>query len=49
MDDDGRPILFKRNHGAPNLTCVIGGKIDNVFDVFDAVDLACESEPVHGP
>lgn len=31
--DDSRPILFKRNQGLPNLTCVLGGKIDNVYDI----------------
>lgn len=32
--DDSRPILFKRHDQLPNLTCVLGGKIDNVYDVF---------------
>jgi len=32
--DDGRPILFKKNHGLANLTCIMGGKIDNIYDVF---------------
>ncbi len=32
--DDSRPILFKRHHGLPNLTCIMGGKIDNIFDVL---------------
>ncbi|WP_026100946.1 FAD-dependent oxidoreductase [Synechococcus sp. PCC 7336] len=31
--DDSRPILFKRNQRLPNLTCVLGGKIDNVYDL----------------
>jgi glycine/D-amino acid oxidase-like deaminating enzyme len=35
--DDARPILVKRNHGLSGLTCVIGGKIDNVFDMFEAL------------
>ena len=32
--DDSRPILFKRHHQLQNLTCVLGGKIDNVYDIF---------------
>lgn len=31
--DDSRPILCKKNHGMPNLTCILGGKIDNVYDI----------------
>lgn len=36
--DDSRPILFKRDAGLPGLTCVLGGKIDNVFDMEREVD-----------
>ena len=32
--DDSRPMLFRRNHGLPNLTLVMGAKIDNVYDVL---------------
>jgi glycine/D-amino acid oxidase-like deaminating enzyme len=32
--DDSRPILFKRHPQLPNLTCILGGKIDNVYDIF---------------
>lgn len=35
--DDSRPILFRAGHGLPNLVCVLGGKIDNVFDVLEEV------------
>ncbi len=31
--DDGRPILFRRDGASPNLVHVMGGKIDNIFDV----------------
>ena len=34
--NDGRPILFKRNYGYPGLHVVMGGKIDNVFDILQA-------------
>ncbi len=35
--DDARPILFKKDHGLKNLTCIIGAKIDNIFDVNQAL------------
>jgi len=33
--DDGRPILFKRNEKHPNFITIMGGKIDNVYDILD--------------
>jgi glycine/D-amino acid oxidase-like deaminating enzyme len=36
--DDSRPILFKRDAGVPGLTCVLGGKIDNVYDMERELD-----------
>jgi hypothetical protein len=33
--DDSRPILWKRNAISPNLICILGAKIDNVYDVCD--------------
>lgn len=36
--DDGRPILFQRDPSLPNLIHVMGGKIDNIFDVEDEID-----------
>jgi len=33
--DDSRPILFKPNFGIPNYTCIMGGKMDNIYDAFD--------------
>ena len=36
--DDSRPILFKCDAGLPGLTCVVGGKIDNIFDMEREVD-----------
>lgn len=35
---DSRPILFARDVGMPNLHCVLGAKIDNVYDVVGAID-----------
>lgn len=36
-NDDSRPILFKANFGFPGYNCIMGGKVDNIYDVF--VDL----------
>ena len=36
--DDSRPILFKANHGLEGLHCVMGGKIDNVYDVIQTIN-----------
>lgn len=35
--DDSRPILLREDYGIPNLDCVMGSKIDNVYDVLEAV------------
>jgi glycine/D-amino acid oxidase-like deaminating enzyme len=36
--DDSRPILFKNDHGFQNLTCILGGKIDNIYDVLYEIE-----------
>ncbi len=38
--DDGRPILFRRQPDASRVISVLGGKIDNIYDLFDAVRAA---------
>jgi glycine/D-amino acid oxidase-like deaminating enzyme len=35
--DDSRPILFRANHGLRGFHCVMGGKIDNVYDAVEAI------------
>lgn len=35
--DDSRPILFRPDHGAPGYHVVMGGKIDNVYDIADEI------------
>jgi hypothetical protein len=35
--DDSRPILFRPHFGQPNYHLVMGGKIDNVYDVVDMI------------
>lgn len=37
--DDSRPILFKPHYGLNNYTCVMGGKLDNIYDVYKELDL----------
>ena len=37
--DDGRPILFQTNVGLRNCHCVLGAKIDNIYDVLEQIDL----------
>jgi hypothetical protein len=38
--DDGRPILLEHDVGLPGLSCVLAAKIDNVFDMLDAIPMA---------
>jgi len=35
--DDGRPILFRQQPPASRIISVMGGKIDNVYDLFDRI------------
>lgn len=37
-DDDSRPILYRRDHGIRGYACVLGGKLDNIYDVLDEMD-----------
>lgn len=36
--DDSRPILFKRDYGLKGFHCVMGGKIDNVYDAVNIIE-----------
>ena len=36
--NDSRPILFKPNHGLKGFHTVMGGKIDNVYDVVEVIE-----------
>lgn len=33
--DDSRPVLHVADWGLPNLTCLMGGKIDNIYDIIE--------------
>jgi glycine/D-amino acid oxidase-like deaminating enzyme len=35
--NDGRPILLKKNYQLPGLNMILGGKIDNIFDILQAL------------
>ena len=37
--DDGRPILLHRHPDAPQVYSVMGAKIDNIYDLFEALPL----------
>jgi glycine/D-amino acid oxidase-like deaminating enzyme len=36
--DDGRPILFEKHPELPGCFSVLGGKIDNIYDVLETLD-----------
>jgi len=36
--NDSRPILFKSNHGLQGFHTIMGGKIDNVYDVVEVIE-----------
>ncbi|MEE9694192.1 FAD-dependent oxidoreductase [Aeromonas hydrophila] len=35
--DDSRPILFRANHQINGFHCIMGGKIDNVYDAVETI------------
>ena len=37
--DDGRPILFEKHPGLPGCYSILGGKIDNIYDIFEKLDM----------
>lgn len=37
-NDDGRPILFERYKDLPNCYTILGGKIDNIYDVLERLN-----------
>lgn len=36
--DDGRPILFEQCRDLPNFYSVLGGKIDNIYDILERIE-----------
>jgi glycine/D-amino acid oxidase-like deaminating enzyme len=45
--DDGRPILFERHEALPGCYSILGGKIDNIYDVLEKLDR--EPLPLRAP
>jgi glycine/D-amino acid oxidase-like deaminating enzyme len=43
--DDGRPILFEKHADMPGCYSILGGKIDNIYDVLEKLD----AEPLTAP
>jgi len=41
--DDGRPILLRRDFAHPGVLSVLGGKLDNVYDVLTELDRLLEA------
>ena len=37
-NDDGRPILFEKHPELPGCYSILGGKIDNIYDVLEKLD-----------
>jgi hypothetical protein len=37
--DDGRPILFHRDSDLRGLISIMGGKIDNIYDIPQELDI----------
>jgi len=42
--DDSRPILFDQNAEHPNIISILGGKIDNIYDILDFLDQKLDME-----
>jgi glycine/D-amino acid oxidase-like deaminating enzyme len=38
--DDGRPILYKKDYGFTNFSTIMGGKIDNMYDIVEMIKMA---------
>lgn len=36
--DDGRPIFFEKHQNLPGCYSILGGKIDNIYDVLETLD-----------
>lgn len=37
-NDDSRPILLKTDHGLKGFHCILGAKIDNIYDVLEELE-----------
>jgi glycine/D-amino acid oxidase-like deaminating enzyme len=42
--DDSRPILFRKDHGIHGYHCIMGAKLDNIYDIFRELDMMYEKK-----
>lgn len=42
--DDSRPILFRSDFGIDGYVCIMGGKVDNIYDVFQELRRLYEAQ-----
>jgi hypothetical protein len=47
--DDGRPILFEKHERMPRCYSILGGKIDNIYDVLEKLEAEDISVPENSP
>jgi L-2-hydroxyglutarate oxidase LhgO len=38
--DDGRPIMYKKDYFIKNFSVILGGKIDNIYDIFATMKIS---------
>lgn len=38
-NDDGRPILYNKDYHIKNFSNIMGGKIDNIYDIIESINL----------
>jgi hypothetical protein len=38
-NDDGRPILYNKDYHIKNFSNIMGGKIDNIYDIVESINL----------
>jgi hypothetical protein len=36
--DDGRPILFKESQEIRGMYSILGGKLDNIYDILERIE-----------
>ena len=44
-DDDGRPIMVEQSRQCPRVVSILGAKIDNIYDVRQALQNIVQTEP----
>lgn len=44
---DARPILFRKDYGIKNFYVVLGGKIDNIYDILEEMESSIRKDYIH--